>query len=162
MTGKCFSSKIHVRVLFHLNVVVCYLMLKTSQRDSPPPACGRLSAAGTPAPNPGGPSQTPGSSRWSRPPWACRRPASGQSLGCSSRSECGCPVHTQHRLVLPRRCRAAAADRGCAHTGSCKCEAPLRIHPAGCSLSSTGGTGSDSASRTESCTRDQEHRRNII
>lgn len=136
--------------------------LTEGQPDHLPPACGQLSAAGSPAPNPGGPSQIPGSSQWSRPPLACRRPASRRSLGCSFHNECGCPVHTQHMPLLPRRCRAAAADRGCVHTGSCKCEAPPRIHQAGCSLSSTGGTGSDSASRTGSCIRDQEHRRTLF
>lgn len=131
------------------------------QRHGLPPACGLLSAAGTPAPNPGGPSQIPGSSRWSRPPWACRRPASGRNRGCSSRSECGCRPHTQRRPVPRRRCRVAAADRGCVHTGSCKCEAPPRTRRAGCSRSSTAATGGDSASRTGSC-GDQEHERDTI
>lgn len=128
------------------------LYLTKVKKNNLPLACGQLSVTGSPTPNPGGLSRIPGSSPWSQPPWVYRPPVSGRNLDCSSRSECGCPAHTRHKLILPRQSRAVATDRGCVRIGSCNCGAPLRIHQAGCSLSNTGETGSGSASRTGSCT----------
>lgn len=129
-------------------------VIKERVKEKIPLACGQLSAVGSPAPNPGGPSQIPGSSPWSPPPWAYRPPASRRNPGCSSHNGCGCLVHMRHNPSLPRQSRAVAADRGCVRIDSCSCGAPRRMHQAGCSRSNTGETGNDSASRIEAYTRE--------
>lgn len=134
-------------------LLVSLTSLKKRNNKVIPLACGLLFGVSSPAPNPGGPFQSQGSSLSSLPPWVCKAPVSEQSPSCSCRIWRGCLMHMLRRTSLPQWCRVEAADRGCAHIGSYSCGAPLRILQVGCSLSSTGETGNGRARKTEACTR---------